>query len=132
MVVVEVSSGSFPERGASEGRDPHPAFDLEWYARHYLSGSDPSAEALLHFMTIGIDTGAAPDPRLATPEQGLRGQVKIVATRGRMVRVVQLGFREKMGWKEAKAKAGGFVRDGESYCFPSLFWMRLEERVDMI
>jgi hypothetical protein len=42
-------------------------FDIESYARRYLSGSKPIAEALLHFMNIGLEKGAAPDPRLATP-----------------------------------------------------------------
>jgi len=47
--------------------------------------------------------------RLATPEQELKGEVRIIATRGKRSRVVQLGFREKRTWKDMKAKAGGFA-----------------------
>lgn len=50
--------------------------------------------------------------RLATPEQSLKGEVRIVATRGKRARVVQLGLREKLGWGELKRQAGGFVREG--------------------
>jgi hypothetical protein len=57
----------FVLRGGAEGRDPHPLFRAAWYARHYLGSSQHGAEALRHFMKIGMETGNVPDPRLATP-----------------------------------------------------------------
>lgn len=46
--------------------------------------------------------------RLGTPEQELKGEVRIVARRGQRSRAVQLGLSEKRTWKELKGKAGGF------------------------
>lgn len=50
--------------------------------------------------------------RLATPEQSLKGEVRIVATRSKRARVVQLGSQEKASWSELKKQEGGFVREG--------------------
>lgn len=50
--------------------------------------------------------------RLAGPEQSLKGEVRIVATRGKRARAVQLGMQEKTGWRQLKEQEGGFVRDG--------------------
>lgn len=47
--------------------------------------------------------------RLGTPEQELKGEVRIVATRGTRARVVQLGLQEKAHWRELKE--GNFVRE---------------------
>ncbi|KAJ4371565.1 hypothetical protein N0V83_004784 [Neocucurbitaria cava] len=47
--------------------------------------------------------------RVAGPEQDLKGEVRIVARRGKMARPVQLGLSEKRTWKELKGKEGGFV-----------------------
>ncbi|KZM24264.1 hypothetical protein ST47_g4632 [Ascochyta rabiei] len=52
--------------------------------------------------------------RLAGPEQSLKGEVRIVATRGKRARAVQLGLQEKMGWRDLKEQEGGFVREGMS------------------
>jgi hypothetical protein len=51
--------------------------------------------------------------RLAGPEQNLKGEVRIVATRGKRARVVQLGMGETESWKEMKNTEDGFVREGE-------------------
>lgn len=51
--------------------------------------------------------------RLATPEQKLKGEVRIIATRGKRARVVQLGMQEKASWKSLKAQEGGFVKEGK-------------------
>ncbi|KAF9700578.1 hypothetical protein EKO04_001403 [Ascochyta lentis] len=55
--------------------------------------------------------------RLAGPEQSLKGEVRIVATRGKRTRAVQLGIQEKTGWRELKEQEGGFVREGMSSLF---------------
>lgn len=47
--------------------------------------------------------------RLNTPEQDLKGEVRIIAKRGTRSRTVQLGLSEKRSWKELKGKAGGFT-----------------------
>ncbi|KAJ4984628.1 hypothetical protein SVAN01_09884 [Stagonosporopsis vannaccii] len=49
--------------------------------------------------------------RLATPEQKLKGEVRITATRGKRARTVQLGLQEKAGWRELKQQEDGFVRE---------------------
>lgn len=51
--------------------------------------------------------------RLAGPEQSLKGEVRIVATRGKRARTVQVGIQEKIGWRELKEQEGGFVREGK-------------------
>ncbi|KAL6708986.1 hypothetical protein ACN47E_002113 [Coniothyrium glycines] len=51
--------------------------------------------------------------RLATPEQELKGEVRVVAKRGQRSRAVQLGLSEKRTWKELKGKPGGFVAPEE-------------------
>jgi hypothetical protein len=61
--------------------------------------------------------------RLASPEQSLKGEVRIVATRGKRARAVQLGMGEKSRWKELKDQEGGFVRDGEYSAYVD-DWMR--------
>ena len=69
--------------------------------------------------------------RLATPEQGLKGEIRIVATRGKRARAVQLGAREKTSWKDMKECESGFVREG--MC-PMLCggWILIEHRLDAI
>ena len=56
----------YVRQGSAFAGRPHAHFDIEWYAWRYLNGARPSAEALLHFMTIGRKTGTVPDPRLDT------------------------------------------------------------------
>lgn len=51
--------------------------------------------------------------RLGTPEQKLKGEVRITATRGKKVSIVQTGSQEKATWKSLKEKEGGFVREGK-------------------
>lgn len=58
--------------------------------------------------------------RLAGPEQSLKGEVRIIATRGQRARAVQLGIQEKIGWKEMKEPEGGFVREGMLQCFKGI------------
>lgn len=53
------------------------------------------------------------NPRLAAPEQGVKGEVRVVATRGARASVVQEGMREKGSWGELKEQEGGFVREGK-------------------
>jgi hypothetical protein len=50
--------------------------------------------------------------RLAGPEQELKGEVRIVARRGKRAVAVQTGLSEKMSWKELKGENGGFTREG--------------------
>ncbi|KAG9203780.1 hypothetical protein G6514_002396 [Epicoccum nigrum] len=49
--------------------------------------------------------------RLAPPEQNLKGEVRIVATRGKRARAVQIGAQEKASWKDLKECESGFVRE---------------------
>ncbi|KAF1998298.1 hypothetical protein P154DRAFT_262191 [Amniculicola lignicola CBS 123094] len=51
------------------------------------------------------------DWRLGTPEQELKGEVKIVARRGKKVGVVQKGLKEKRTWKEIKSNPGELRKD---------------------
>lgn len=55
--------------------------------------------------------------RLATPEQKLKGEVRIIATRGKRARTVQTGSGEKASWKTLKEQEGGLVRDGKYQSF---------------
>lgn len=50
--------------------------------------------------------------RLGTPEQEMKGEVRIIAKRGKRARAVQLGLTEKASWKELKEREGGFAPDG--------------------
>ncbi|KAJ8114806.1 hypothetical protein OPT61_g3401 [Boeremia exigua] len=50
---------------------------------------------------------------LASPEQDLKGEVRIVATRGKRARVVQLGLQEKASWREVKGHGRSFMREGK-------------------
>ncbi|KAF1945331.1 hypothetical protein EJ02DRAFT_53011 [Clathrospora elynae] len=51
--------------------------------------------------------------RIAGPGQDLKGEVRIVAKRGKRARAVQLGLSEKKTWKELKGEeAGAFVPEG--------------------
>lgn len=52
--------------------------------------------------------------RLATPEQEMKGEVRIIAKRGKRARAVQLGLSEKRTWKELKGEEGGFKPEGMS------------------
>ncbi|KAF2036710.1 alpha/beta-hydrolase [Setomelanomma holmii] len=45
--------------------------------------------------------------RVAAPDQSLKGEVRIVARRGKRARAIQLGLSEKRSWKELKGKAAG-------------------------
>ncbi|USP81460.1 uncharacterized protein yc1106_08734 [Curvularia clavata] len=50
---------------------------------------------------------------VAGPDQGLKGEVRILAKRGKRSRAVQLGLSEKKTWKELKGReAGGFAPEG--------------------
>lgn len=50
--------------------------------------------------------------RVALPDQALKGEVRIIAHRGKRARAVQLGMSEKRTWKELKDKDGGFTPEG--------------------
>lgn len=52
--------------------------------------------------------------RLAGPEQSLKGEVRIIALRGKRTRATQLGIQEKTSWRTLKEQEGGFVREGRS------------------
>jgi len=54
--------------------------------------------------------------RVAMPDQGLKGEVRIIARRGKRARVVQLGLSEKKTWGELKDKEGGFAPEGMYVC----------------
>lgn len=54
------------------------------------------------------------NPALATPEQEIKGEVRIFAKRASRARVVQLGLTEKTSWKDLKEKEGGFAPEGMS------------------
>ncbi|KAJ4295344.1 hypothetical protein N0V90_007355 [Kalmusia sp. IMI 367209] len=50
------------------------------------------------------------DWTIAGPEQDLKGEVRIVARRGKRANVIQTGLTETKTWKELKNKEGGFER----------------------
>ncbi|OAG15679.1 hypothetical protein CC77DRAFT_431788 [Alternaria alternata] len=51
--------------------------------------------------------------RIAGPEQDMKGEVRIIAKRGKRSRAVQLGLAGKRTWEELKGKeAGGFAPEG--------------------
>lgn len=50
--------------------------------------------------------------RLGTPEQEMKGEVRIVAKRGKRARAVQLGLTRRTSWKELKNMEGGFAPEG--------------------
>jgi hypothetical protein len=53
--------------------------------------------------------------RVAGPDQDLKGEVRVIAKRGKRSRAVQLGLGQKKTWKELKGKeAGRFAPEGES------------------
>ncbi|KAH8730870.1 hypothetical protein GQ44DRAFT_723109 [Phaeosphaeriaceae sp. PMI808] len=49
------------------------------------------------------------DYRIAAPDQGLKGEVRIIARRGKRARTVQLGLSEKRSWETIKGKEGEFA-----------------------
>ncbi|KAL1594444.1 hypothetical protein SLS60_010204 [Paraconiothyrium brasiliense] len=51
------------------------------------------------------------DMSLATPDQDLRGEVHIVARRGRGAPYIQKGLALNKTWKELKTKEGGFAQE---------------------
>jgi hypothetical protein len=53
--------------------------------------------------------------RVATSDQDLKGEVRIIARRGKRATVVQLGLSEKKTWKQLKGKERGFAPEG-TYC----------------
>lgn len=53
------------------------------------------------------------DTSLADPDQGLQGEVRIVARRGRRASYIQTGLSQNKTWKELKAKENGFKQDGQ-------------------
>ena len=55
--------------------------------------------------------------RVAGPDQELKGEVRIMARRGKRATYVQTGLSEKKTWKELKGKEGGFTREGASCIF---------------
>jgi len=57
----------FVRTGARNGRRPHPLFDIGWYTERYLGAAEPSAEALRHFLSVGLAGCNVPSARLATP-----------------------------------------------------------------
>jgi hypothetical protein len=57
----------FVRTGARNGRRPHPLFDVEWYTERYLGAGEPGAEALRHFLSVGLTSCSVPSARLATP-----------------------------------------------------------------
>jgi len=54
--------------------------------------------------------------RIAGPDQDLKGEVRIIAKRGKRARAVQLGLSEKRTWKELKNQKGGFAPAGTLSC----------------
>ncbi|KAF2261602.1 hypothetical protein CC78DRAFT_583531 [Lojkania enalia] len=86
-------------------------------------GADSGAKVEM-FIIPDRDTSKTPQPwsakpghevienwRIAGPDQDLKGQVRIVACRGKRARYVQLGLSEKKTWKELKDEEGGFTRE---------------------
>jgi hypothetical protein len=63
--------------------------------------------------------------RIAAPDQDIKGEVRIVARRGRRARPVQLGLSEKNSWKKMKNAEGGFAPEG--ICSPE---PHVEERLE--
>lgn len=53
------------------------------------------------------------DWTIAGPDQELKGEVRIVARRGKQANIIQTGLSEAKTWKELKNKEGGFDRSGE-------------------
>ncbi|KAH3949760.1 hypothetical protein HBI24_020100 [Parastagonospora nodorum] len=49
------------------------------------------------------------NPRLAAPDQDLKGEVRITARRGKRAIPVQTGMSEKESWKALKGRKGGFA-----------------------
>jgi hypothetical protein len=50
--------------------------------------------------------------RVAMPDHDLKGEVRVVARRGKRATVVQLGMSEKRSWKKLKGQEGGFAPEG--------------------
>lgn len=78
----------FVSYGAAGGYRPVPEFDTVWYARHYLGTSLPTAEALRHFLTAGLEGGAVPDPILQGP--GLRAALLRIPPQDRSALIKRL------------------------------------------
>ena len=51
---------------------------------------------------------------LATPEQEMKGEVRIVAKRAKRARAVQLGLTQKTSWNDLKGRQGGYMPEGMS------------------
>lgn len=72
------------------------------------------------------------DPSLASPDQNLRGEVRIVARRGRRNNYVQTGLSETKTWKELKNKDGGFTREGNRFLYYSSPFTNETNRLETI
>ena len=56
----------FVTYGASEGRDPNPLFDTDWYKASYPDAAHSGLSPLGHFTTIGVHKGYDPHPLFRT------------------------------------------------------------------
>jgi hypothetical protein len=50
------------QRGAAEGRNPHPLFDTAWYLSRYPDARESGANPLAHFLEHGAREGRDPGP----------------------------------------------------------------------
>jgi hypothetical protein len=51
----------------------------------------------------------------AGPRQDIKGEVTIIARRGKKAKYAQGGIPQDMSWQELKNKEGGFVKEGEAF-----------------
>lgn len=54
------------QRGAAEGRNPHPLFDTVWYLSRYPDARDSGANPLVHFIVQGGCNGRDPGPQFSS------------------------------------------------------------------
>jgi hypothetical protein len=88
------------------------------YAQHTATGDEKKTEDGRIMQPWAAKPGHEVNEnwRIAGPEQDMKGEVRIIAKRGKRSRAVQLGLAGKRTWEELKGKeAGGFAPEGEQY-----------------
>jgi hypothetical protein len=87
------------------------------YAQNTATGDEKTEDGrIMQLWTAKPGHEVNENWRIAGPEQDMKGEVRIVAKRGKRSRAVQLGLAGKKTWKELKGKESGrFAPEGKQY-----------------
>lgn len=94
--------------------------EVQMFINVETRSSDATEEATLRPWSAKPGHEVNENFRIAGPDQDLKGEVRIVARRGKRAAYVQTGLSEKRTWKELKNQEGGFKPEGEAFFFDNL------------